>query len=188
MRGGSALRRRHSARAKAGALALAALYGLAGCAQDTAGPNPATTASTPGTPDLAQFTPPPGGLVDEDTGETVEPQPAPEWDGASRAAAVKAADNVLRTFARPALDHKTWWGGLEPLLTPQAAADYSYVDPANIPALEVTGPGLIIIDTSPYAATVEIPTTSARYHVVLIRAGAEAPWLASRIAPVAKVG
>ena len=74
-----------------------------------------------------QFTPPPSGLVDEDTGETVEPQPVPEWDEASRVAVVDAAEAAMTAFARPDLDYDTWWAGVEPLLTPEAAEDYAYV-------------------------------------------------------------
>ncbi|MBW9207953.1 hypothetical protein KV097_18600 [Mumia sp. zg.B17] len=166
-------------------LALTGVLALTGCgAQDEASPSLAPSSSTPGAPDLEQFTPPPSGLVDEDTGESVEPRPVPEWDDASRAAVVKAAETALRAFARPTLDHQTWWTQLEPLLTPQAAADYSYVDPANIPALKVTGPGLIVLDTSAYVATVEIPTSVARYQLILTRKDAGAPWLTSRITPV----
>jgi hypothetical protein len=134
-------------------------------------------------PDLDQFTPPPSGVIDEDTGETVEPKPVPEWDDASREAAVDAAETALRAFAQPDLDHDTWWAGLEPLLTQDAAVDYAYVDPANIPVREVTGEGVIVDDTSTYVATVEVPTDAGKYHILVIRQDADSPWLVSRISP-----
>lgn len=143
---------------------------------------------TPTTPEPDQFTPPPSGLIDEDTGETVEPAPVPQWDDASRAAVVEAAESALRAFARPDLDYDTWWAELEPLLTAQAAEDYAYVDPANIPIRQLTGPGVIIDDTSAYVATIEVPSDVGRYHVVLTRKDAAAPWLASRITPVEQAG
>ena len=173
-----------------GGVALAAALVLVGCTGQDEGPTPTTTvtsSASPTMPDLDQFTPPPSGLVDEDTGETVEPQPVPEWDEASRVAVVDAAEAAMTAFARPDLDYDTWWAGVEPLLTPEAAEDYAYVDPANIPVREVTGEGFIVNDASAYVATVEVPTDAGRYQLVLNRKNADAPWLVSRITPVEEV-
>ncbi len=170
-----------------GGVAVVAALVLAGCAgQDEEAPPapPSSTPATPVTPDLDQFTPPPSGLVDEDTGETITPRPVPEWDETSRQSVVAAAETAMRAFARPDLDYETWWAELEPLLTPQAAEDYAYVDPANIPVREVTGQGTIIDDTSAYLAQVEVPTDAGRYWLILNRQDAHAPWLVSRITPV----
>ena len=169
-----------------GGVALAAALVLVGCTGQDEGPTPTptvTSSASPTMPDLDQFTPPPSGLVDEDTGETVEPQPVPEWDEASRVAVVDAAEAAMTAFARPDLDYDTWWAGVEPLLTPEAAEDYAYVDPANIPVRKVTGEGVIVEDTSAYVATVEVPTDAGNYHVLLIRQDAASPWLVSRISP-----
>lgn len=186
-----------------GGLALAAALVLVGCSGQDEGGVPTHSASpavpttpgldhppepTPTTPDLDQFTPPPSGLVDEDTGETVSPEAVPEWDEESRQSAVAAGDAALRAFARPDLDYDTWWAEVEPLLTPQAAEDYAYVDPANIPVREVTGEGRIVDDVSAYVATVEIPSDQGRYHIVLTRKNADAPWLVSRLTPVDQAG
>lgn len=170
-----------------GGVAVVAALVLAGCAgQDDEAPPapPNSTPATPVTPDLDQFTPPPSGLVDEDTGETITPQPVPEWNETSRQSVVAAAETAMRAFARPDLDYDTWWAELEPLLTPQATEDYAYVDPANIPVREVTGQGTIIDDTSAYVAQVEVPTDAGRYWLILNRQDADAPWLVSRITPV----
>ncbi len=169
-----------------GGVALAAALVLAGCTGQDEGATPTTPSSTtpsPTMPDLDQFTPPPSGVIDEDTGETVEPKPVPTWDDASREAVVDAAEAALRAFAQPDLDYDTWWAGLEPLLTQDAAVDYAYVDPANIPVRKVTGEGVIVEDTSAYVATVEVPTDAGNYHVLLIRQDAASPWLVSRISP-----
>ena len=173
-----------------GGVALAAALVLVGCTGQDEGPTPTptvTSSASPTMPDLDQFTPPPSGLVDEDTGETVEPQPVPEWDEASRVAVVDAAEAAMTAFARPDLDYDPWWAGVEPLLTPEAAEDYAYVDPANIPVREVTGEGFIVNDASAYVATVEVPTDAGRYQLVLNRKNADAPWLVSRITPVEEV-
>ena len=173
-----------------GGVALAAALVLVGCTGQDEGPTPTptvTSSASPTMPDLDQFTPPPSGLVDEDTGETVEPQPVPEWDEASRVAVVDAAEAAMTAFARPDLDYDTWWAGVEPLLTPEAAEAYAYVDPANIPVREVTGGGVIVNGASAYVATVEVPTDAGRYQLVLNRKNADAPWLVSRITPVEEV-
>jgi hypothetical protein len=142
-------------------------------------PEPVTSASV----DPDRYPGPPDGVVDEDTGETVTARPVPVWDEASREAAADAAQAVTAAFARPDLDQDAWWAGLEPLLTQQAALDYAYVDPANVPATAVTGPGTVAAGTSAYVATVEVPTDAGPYAIVLTRQDAAAPWLTARISP-----
>ena len=169
---------------------VAAILALTGCAAAAEGaqpPTPTPSTSTngqgPTLPDLEQFTPPPEGLIDEDTGEAVTVQPVPEWNQASRSSAIAAAEQAMTAFARPSLDYDTWWAELVPLLTQQATADYAYVDPGNIPASRVTGSGELVEVTSAYVANVEVPTDAGTYTLVLSRANAAAPWLASRFTP-----
>lgn len=175
-----------------GGLALVASLVLVGCADQDDGSHreqtPSPSPVTPTTPDLDQFTPPPSGLVEEDTGEPVSPEPVPEWDEQSHDSAVAAAKQALSAFARPDLDYDTWWADLEPLLTPQAAEDYAYVDPANIPVREIAGEGHLLDETSAYLATVQIPTDNGRYSVVMTRKSGGAPWLVSRLTPVDQAG
>ncbi|QHO90076.1 hypothetical protein CWT12_00220 [Actinomyces sp. 432] len=146
-------------------------------------PSPSATATDFKRPDPSQFTLAPEGSVDEDTGQTISPDPA-VWDDASREAAIDAAEAALEAFAHPELDYDTWWAGLDPHLTQEAAEVYVYVDPANIPVHELTGSGSIIEDASAYVATVKIPTDAGRYDVLVIRTSGSAPWLANRIVPV----
>ena len=87
------------------------------------------------------------------------------------------------SFARPDLDHETWWAQVEPLLSSEAQMDYAYVDPANIPASQVTGGPSLAEDTSPYIAHVQVPTDVGTYTVLLSRKDATAAWLAERITP-----
>lgn len=177
-----------------GGVAVVVALVLAGCAgqDESAAPThaPANTASSaaPTTLDPEQFTAPPSGVVDADTEETIEPQPVPVWDDASRASVLEAAETALRAFARPDLDHGLWWAELEPLLTTHAAEDYAYVDPANIPVRGITGEAFIVEDTSTYVATVEVPTDAGPYQVLLTRKNADEPWLVSRLAPVEQAG
>lgn len=167
----------------AGVAAVVALA-LAACAAQGEGPSttpPSTPASTP--LDLGQFTTAPTGGIDEDTGETVAPQPVASWDPASTAAALDAAQTAMAAFARPGLDFDTWWAQLSPLLTQQAQQDYAFVDPANVPATTVTGAAALVDDTSAYVATVAVPTDVGTYTLILTRADGASPWLASRFTP-----
>lgn len=95
-----------------GGVALAAALVLVGCTGPGRGPTTPTVTSSasPTMPDLDQFTPPPSGLVDEDTGEAVEPQPVPEWDEASRVAVVGTAGAAM-TAAAPGPTSTTTPGG-----------------------------------------------------------------------------
>ena len=174
---------------------------LAACALGGCGPSdttPAlqpTEASPPSTPTLVETSEPDhspstalpdpeaSGLIDDDTGEVITPRAVPEWDEDSRAAAVAAGEAVMRAFARPDLAHDSWWAQVEPLLSSEAQMDYAYVDPANIPASQVTGGPSLAEDTSPYIAHVQVPTDVGTYTVLLSRKDATAAWLAERITP-----
>jgi len=177
-------------RAPVGSAAVLAALLLTSCAsQEEPAAPPATTGAAssespaPAPSRGAEVTPAPSGLVDEDTGETITPQAVPEWDEASRSSVVDAAAVALRAFARPGLDSETWWAELQPLLTQQAAEDYAYVDPANIPVRKVTGAGKLVDKSSAYVGTVEVPTDVGAYTVILTRKSADAEWKVSRITP-----
>lgn len=161
-------------RASAGSLILVVALALGGCAANS------EPSSLPSRDQLS----PPSALIDGDSGESVVPEEVPQWDEASRREVVGAAQAAMTAFARPDLPDETWWAGLEPLLTTEAAPEYAYVDPANIPARKVTGQGRIVFDTSAYVATVEVPTDAGRYRLVLVRRDATTPWLVSKISPV----
>lgn len=99
-----------------------------------------------------------------------------------RAAAAAAAQKILTTWARPDLPHTRWWADLKPLLTEQAQVDYSYTDPAMIPALRITGkpveaPGPF----DPYVTTYYFKTTHGRFGVDLARSPSGGPWRAYSI-------
>ncbi|WP_157075281.1 hypothetical protein [Arthrobacter luteolus] len=89
----------------------------------------------------------------------------------------------MTAFARPSLEEDTWWAELEPLLNEQAAQDYAYVDPANIPATAITGPGSLTDESSAYVGYVDVPTDAGIYRLILNRSDAGSPWLVSRISP-----
>lgn len=108
------------------------------------------------------------------------------WDRASKDAAVDAAENAMTDFARPTLDEKQWANDLARWLTPQATADYSAVDPSNIPASRVTGAATLSVDeANGYGATAAVPTNAGTYTLQLLRTGKDAPWKVNRLTPPA---
>lgn len=159
---------------------------LAGCAKpvrDAAAGSAATASASesgPVFPDSSTFSPAPRGAIDEDSGETHGPRPVPVWDEESRQSAIAAADAVMRAYARPDLGFDAWWAQLQPLLDQKATADYTYMDPSRIVASSITGPGAITDESSAYVAYVDVSTNAGTYGVILSRADADSPWLASR--------
>ncbi|WP_104062331.1 hypothetical protein [Arthrobacter sp. 4R501] len=118
----------------------------------------------------------PGGTIPASTGIT--------WDQASKDKAVEIAQKAMGDFARPNVEEKQWANDLARWLTPQATADYSAVDPANIPANRVTGPATLTVDeANGYGVTAAVPTNAGTYTLQLLRTGKEAPWKVNRLTP-----
>lgn len=157
---------------------------LAGCSGTASNPELESTymdvSSGPVFPDTSSMTPAPSGVIDEDSGETHGPRQVPVWDDPSRQSAIAAADTVMRAYARPDRGFDEWWAQLQPLLDQKATADYAYMDPSRIVASSVTGSGVITDESSGYVAYVDVPTNAGTYSLILSRADADSPWLASR--------
>ena len=106
------------------------------------------------------------------------------WDQASKDKAVEVAEKAMADFARPAVEEKQWANDLARWLTPQATADYSAVDPANIPANRVTGAATLTVDeANGYGVTAAVPTNAGTYTVQLLRTGKDSPWKVNRLTP-----
>jgi hypothetical protein len=106
------------------------------------------------------------------------------WDEASKDKAVEVAEKAMADFARPAMDEKQWANDLARWLTPQATADYSAVDPANIPANRVAGPATLTVnEANGLGVTAAVPTNAGTYTVQLLRTGKESPWKVNRLTP-----
>lgn len=144
-------------------------------------PAPAESTATPSAPvSLSASSGPqaPGGTVPATIGIT--------WDQASKDRAADIAEKAMADFARPAMGEKQWANDLARWLTPQATADYSAVDPANIPANRVTGPATLSVDeANGYGVTAAVPTNAGTYIVQLLRTGKDAPWKVNRLTPPA---
>jgi hypothetical protein len=137
---------------------------------------PAPTASAPVSLSAGSGPQAPGGTAPATLGIT--------WDQASKDQAVDVAQKAMADFARPGTDPAQWANDLARWLTPQATADYSAVDPANIPASRVTGPATLNVDeANGYGVMAAVPTDAGTYTVQLLRTGKEAPWKVNRFTP-----
>ncbi len=117
-------------------------------------------------------------------GGTVPATSGISWDQASKDQAVDVAQKAMADFARPSVEEQQWANDLARWLTPQATADYSAVDPANIPANRVTGPATLSVDeANGYGVTAAVPTNAGTYTVQLLRTGKDAPWKVNRLTP-----
>jgi hypothetical protein len=160
---------------------LAAVLLCAACAP-AANTSPAPAESTTTTPSapvsLSANSGPqaPGGTVPATIGIS--------WDQASKDQAVDVAEKAMADFARPALEERQWANDLARWLTPQATANYSAVDPANIPASRVTGPAALSVDeANGYGVMAAVPTNAGTYTVQLLRTCKDAPWKVNRLTP-----
>ncbi|MBW8027314.1 hypothetical protein [Clavibacter michiganensis] len=175
----------------AGAVALAATLalGAAGCTSVTlhddgspVDPGPSSGAATAdgttgGSEDAGTASP---GATDD--GAAAEPEPVA--DAASQAAALAAADEVMRTYAQPGITEAEWERQMTPLLSQQGAVAFVPTIPSRLTAHAVTGTGTVMPAPTAYALIVRVPTDDGDYDVALIRSSTTAPWLADEIQAV----
>jgi hypothetical protein len=92
----------------------------------------------------------------------------------------------MADYARPGTDAALWANDFARWLTPQATADYSTVDPANISVTRVTGPATLAVDESNgYGVTVTVPTDIGPYALQLLRTSKDSTWKVNRLTPPA---
>lgn len=82
----------------------------------------------------------------------------------------------MTLYARPGVSPQAWIADLRPLLTAQAAQDYTDIDPSTIPVTSFGAGELVVDEANGYAASVRFGSPQGAYMVVLHRDGAEAPW------------
>lgn len=171
-------------------VALCSGVALAGCS--TADPEPApTTPSVASAPSSSMLRPtdisraPSDVPQQRDDGSTGTPMTGSKLtlDEAAKAEALERGVKVMTLFARRDVSAEQWLNDLVPYLTPQGAMDLRYVDPANVPPTEVTGPAELIPGAIPIYAEVSVPTNAGEYLVIMTRNDESPVWLAARILP-----
>jgi hypothetical protein len=95
-------------------------------------------------------------------------------------AAQQAAAEFVAAWARPDLDASTWQAGLAPHTSPQLLQSLADTDPANLPAVTVSGEP-VRVAANAEAGVFDVPTTGefVRVHVQLI----EGTWVATDVQP-----
>lgn len=122
----------------------------------------------------------------EEGGETPSETPSSETstgvpgeDETDPVAFAEAAWAAFFDSAAEGQEYDEWWEGLEPLLSPAAAAVHVYTDPRNIGPVEVTGE-IVEAPEAPYeegvTSEVYVPTNEGRYSLFLARSDVEEPW------------
>lgn len=105
----------------------------------------------------------------------------PTTASAAEQDAVTAARRFLTTWAAPDLSYGQWWPRVKPLLSPQGQQDYAAVDPANLPALTLTGKPRVEASSVATAVTVWQPTNLGEFGVRMSRTSESAAWLVAEI-------
>lgn len=64
---------------------------------------------------------------------------------------IVAAEAFIEAYARPSegTSSEQWWSEVEPLLTPSAREDYSWVDPAVVPFTQITAESVVVPTDAP---------------------------------------
>lgn len=174
---------------------LLAAGALTGCGNDSTRPA-ANSSSQPGTASSSTSSDNSSGSTSADTGSggatgaSATPSGAASSSGSTpstagdSADAVTAAKTIFTTWDRPELDYATWWGDLEPLLSPAGQQAYARTDPSSIPKLRVTGPYKLdpkAPDDPTTTALVHVPTDRGSFGLFLVHSDASAPWRLLRI-------
>jgi hypothetical protein len=97
-------------------------------------------------------------------------------------AAQQVAAEFVAAWARPDLDAATWQAGLAPHATPELLATLADTDPANVPAVTVSGEP-VRVAANAEAGVFDVPTTGefVRVFVQLV----DGVWLATDVQPTA---
>lgn len=163
-----------------------ALLALTACTPQPPAPNPAAT------PPPATLSPAPYGVPEQDDGpgpgdpeKTRTPAVAPTAD-VDRTDASATAVKAMTLFARRTVPAQQWIDELAVYMTPQAAQDYRYVDPANVPPTSITGPAKVVPTDSAWLARVQVPTDVGAYLVILSRTEEDPAWRVARFTPPEK--
>lgn len=99
------------------------------------------------------------------------------------ALAAEEAVAAMNDFVAHDQAYKVWWGAFSEHLTGAAAQGFETIDPAQIPATEVTDDGRIAGFPDGTSATVLVDTDAGQYRLFLIRETAEHPWFVDRLEP-----
>lgn len=106
-------------------------------------------------------------------------------DPDSDKAAVDAAAKVMAAYADVSKPKDAWFQALAPLITTAWAQDAQYIQPSRLPVRKLTtGPSVMPAAVPDgHQIRVKFGTSAGDWVVIMTRASAGAPWLASDVQP-----
>lgn len=104
-------------------------------------------------------------------------RPQPQPPGVEAAVAARIFD----LWARPGTTYRTWWHGLAPRLSPQAAAELAGTDPRVLPAAHRTGEPTVLRRENGVFTRVAVSTNLGRFDLDLVRQRPSGSWRLDRI-------
>lgn len=107
-------------------------------------------------------------------------------DEASTEAAIEAARKVMSAFTDTSKSKDEWFQALAPLITTAYAQDAQYIQPSRLKARTVRSAGSVVPSDIPdgHQVRVKFGTDAGEWVVIMTRASAGAPWLASNVLPL----
>jgi hypothetical protein len=112
---------------------------------------------------------------------SASPSPSPMLTPTAPAStALGAGERVWAAFSERGLSQSAWWAQLKPLLSDSAQATYVYDDPANLPAMSLTGDLHVAAkapDQARFTAEVVVPTSKGVFALDLERHTIGGRWL-----------
>ena len=107
-------------------------------------------------------------------------------DPGSEKAAVDAAVKVMAVYTDAGKPKEAWFQALAPLITTAYAQEAQYIQPSRLPVRKVTtAPSVVPLPVQDgHQVRVLFGTNVGEWVVIMTRASAGAPWLASNVLPV----
>ncbi|MEV7574362.1 hypothetical protein AB0P28_14815 [Pseudarthrobacter sp. NPDC089323] len=107
-------------------------------------------------------------------------------DATSTEQAVEAAVQVMTAYTATNKSKEDWFQALAPLITTAYAQDAQYIQPPRLKARTVSSAGSVVPSDVPdgHQVRVKFTTNAGEWVVIMTRASAGAPWLASNVLPV----
>lgn len=100
--------------------------------------------------------------------------------------AIEAAVKVMAAYTDTSKSKEEWFQALAPLITTAYAQDAQYIQPSRLKARTVASAGSVVPADVPdgHQVRVKFTTNAGEWVVIMTRASAGAPWLASNVLPL----
>jgi hypothetical protein len=121
---------------------------------------------------------PPSVEASEPPGDTGELYLSPSVSAVETQRAVRVAERFIAAWARPDLPAATWWRGVAQYAEPGYARLLRTVEPSNVPAHRVTGPGRTV-SVARGTVVADVPTDAGTCRVTVAEPVGTGTWQVS---------